>query len=40
VQGLRDEDTRLKPLLGETVRENRRLKKRPTGSGSEDDAGG
>ena len=37
VKGLRDENTRLKQALAETVLENRLLKKSVTGSGSEDD---
>ena len=37
VKGLRDENTRLKQALAETVLENRLLKKNVTGSGSEDD---
>ena len=39
-QGLREENTRLKQALAETVLENRLLKKRLTGSGSEDDTCG
>lgn len=37
VKGLREENTRLKQVLAETVLENRLLKKSLTGSGSEDD---
>ena len=40
VKGLREENTRLKQALAETVLENRLLKKRLTGSGSEDDTCG
>ncbi len=40
VRGLRDENTRLKQALAETVLENRLLKKSVTGSGSEDDTCG
>jgi transposase len=40
VQGLRQENTRLKQALAETVLENRLLKKSVTGSGSEDDTCG
>ena len=40
VKGLRDENTRLKQVLAETVLENRLLKKSPTGSDSEDDTCG
>ena len=40
VQGLRDENTRLKQVLAETVLENRLLKKSLTASGSEDDTCG
>jgi transposase len=40
VKGLREENTRLKQALAETVLENRLLKKSVTGSGSEDDTCG
>jgi transposase len=40
VKGLREENTRLKQALAETVLENRLLKKSLTGSGSEDDTCG
>ena len=40
VRGLRDENTRLKQVLAETVLENRLLKKSVTASGSEDDTCG
>ena len=40
VQGLRQENTRLKQALAETVLENRLLKKSLRGSGSEDDTCG
>jgi transposase len=40
VKALRDENGRLKQALAETVLENRLLKKRVTGSGSEDDTCG
>jgi transposase len=40
VRGLRDENTRLKQALAESVLENRLLKKSVTGSGSEDDTCG
>ena len=40
VKGLRDENTRLKQVLAETVLENRLLKKSLRGSGSEDDTCG
>jgi transposase len=40
VQGLRQENTRLKQALAETVLDNRLLKKSVTGSGSEDDTCG
>ena len=40
VKGLRDENTRLKQVLAETVLENRLLKKSLTGSDSEDDTCG
>ncbi len=40
VQSLRDENTRLKQALAETVLENRTLKKSVTGFGSEDDTCG
>jgi len=40
VKGLREENTRLKQALAETVLENRLLKKSVTDSGSEDDTCG
>ena len=40
LEGLREENTRLKQALAETVLENRLLKKSVTDSGSEDDTCG